>query len=382
MLRTPLLLLAPLLATAPQDAPRELPRLAGDAVKVAHLGEDALATVRSANRWLAAHRTAGGAWAVDGDDGEPSLAASGLALLALLADGSTTRGGPHPQAVREAAAWMLPRAADDPAARHKGIALLALSELARLDPEALEREPLQRLSDRLAAQAMALGGFPAYDETRADAMATAWAVAGLCEARRAGLEVPDEAVEGALRWIEEQVAETGEVRLETNAGAPEHGAAVFLLPRLVAGRTLDRAPYLRRQAGRLTRRAALPDIEQEDLEYWFAASTGLALAAQPEAWAEPEAPEARELRAELREGQQRFHAALVAMLREEQLHDGGDGGAWLGLGWAPEAGLVRSTAMGSLALAAPCRVAPLPPPPPVRGKFGSGRRRRPQEQDD
>jgi hypothetical protein len=382
MLRKTLIPLVALLVPATQDGGGVLPRLADDAVKVARVGEGSLEALRAGNAWLASHRTFDGAWSVAGDRSEPSLAASGMALLALLADGSTTRSGLHPDAVREASTWLLPRAADEPAARPKAIALLALSELARLDPGAVAPEPLQLLTDRLVAQAMAEGGFPAYDAPRADSIATAWAVAGLCEARQAGMQVPEGVVEAAVAWIEERVEDTGAVTVESNSGAMEHGTALFLLPRLVAGRQLDEHRDLRRQAGRLSRRPALPDIEQEDPEYWYAAATSLALASEVGAYRSPESAEAREERAGLREAERRFHGALEAMFREEQLREGPDGGAWLGLGWAPEAGRVRSTAMAVLALAAPYRVAPVPPPPPVRGKFGSRRPRRNGDEED
>lgn len=353
MLAPLLLALAAVAAPAGDDGTDG--RFATEETRREQLGQEALTALHAAGDWLASHRTGGGAWAAAGDDGEPEVIPSSLALLALLADGSTTHRGPHADAVAEASTWVVARAVDEPSARGKGIALLALAELHRLEPRAVEATALEELVARLARQEMAGGGFPAYDETRPDAITTAWVVAGLCEARRAGLTLPGSSLDEALSWLAGQVGEGGEVRLETNAGALAHGAALFLLPRLLAGERVHEAPGLLEQSERILRPDTRPEIEQEDLEFWYAAATSLVLLERPEAWS-PGHP--AEQRLELAERGRSFRSLLLRMLLAEQLRDGSAAGSWQGFGWAPEAGPVRSTALAALALAAPLRVPP------------------------
>ncbi len=359
------------LALTLQDAP---PRFADDATKQEQIGADGLGAVTRATDWLARTQGSGGGWAADGGAGAASLPASGMALLALLADGNTTRRGAHAKAVESAATWLAANAPDEAASRPKGIALYALSELARVEPGAVPAAALKRLADGLAGEATAEGGWPAYDRPQTDAMATVWAVAGLTEAKRVGVEVDGTLLKRAGQWIEDQVGETGAATLETNSGAEEHGAAVLLVPRLLLGQRVDEGRYLLRQARRLTRKKAAPDWEQEDLEYWYACVTGLQLASQPARYAKPRSADAKEALAELREAAASYHADVRVLLLDHQLDGGAADGSWESYGWAPEQGAVRSTAMAVLILTAPYRVreaAPeiVPGPQPLPAAF-------------
>ena len=345
--------LALALASARQDTP---PRFADVAAKQAQIGADGHGAVQRATAWLAGAQGQGGGWAADGGAGSASLPASGMALLALLADGNTTKRGAQAKAVESAANWLAANATDDGASRPKGIALYALSELARLEPGSVSLDALKRLADDLASEAMAEGGWPAYDGPQVDAMATVWAVAGLTEARRAGVEVDEALLKRTGRWIEGQVSETGSASLETTSGAEEHGAAVLLLPRLLLGQTVDEGRYLMRQAKRLTRKKAAPDWEQEDFEFWYASVSGLQLASQPAHYAKPRSAGAKEALAEFDEAAAAYYSEVRQLLLEEQLDGGAADGSWSSYGWAPEQGPVRSTAMAVLMLTAPYRL--------------------------
>lgn len=357
MLTTPLLALGSL-ALALCPAPQEAPARFGDAAaKQAQIGADGHGAVLRATAWLAGSQEQSGGWAFDGGGDSPSLPASGMALLALLADGNTTKHGAHAASVERAAAWLVANATDEAASRPKGIALYALSELHALDPGAVPVAALKQLADDLADECMVNGGWPAYDEPQVDAMATVWAVAGLTEAQRAGIAVDPKVLKRTRRWLEGLVSETGSAALETNSGAEEHGAAVLLVPRLLLDEKVDEAPYLMRQAKRLTRKKAAPDWEQEDFEYWYAAVSGLYLAAQPNRYEAPRSKDAKETQEELAAAAKAFHAQVRELLLERQFAGGPGDGTWEGFGWAPEQGAVRSTAMAVLMLAAPYRLA-------------------------
>ena len=343
-----MLVLTPLVGSATpwQEEAREIelraaeaiehPRFQSPAEKAKRIGAKAFESSQLALAWLVAHQSNDGSWNRDGEaNEEASFAATSLALLALVGDGQTTKRGEHAAAVRAATSFLSTPNIDRGGAREQGIGLCALAELHRFDPEAV---PLEFLSQRVEA-VLALrrpeGPWGGPQDEQPSAVASAWCCAGLVIAGEGAVPLATAGLDPIGAWFESLADETGKVEIETPSGAPEHGAAVCLLPQLLVGQTIESAPRLKLMAERLALPEAQPQWDQDDFESWYSATTGLQM-----------------LDDETARG---WYDNVCSMLFANQLEGGAAPGSWTAVGYTPERGAVRSTAMAALILQSPLR---------------------------
>lgn len=159
-------------------------------------------------RWLAKARSEQGFWCEDGaDETAPStVAVTGLAVLAFLADGSTMRSGPHKESIKWGVSWLRTRQSEggsfSTATGPHLLATLAMVESYRLSNYRLLKTSAQLGVQHLATLRTEDGGWPAAPDADASAPAlTVWGAMALGTALDAGLAVPSGAREDVLRWL-------------------------------------------------------------------------------------------------------------------------------------------------------------------------------------
>ena len=264
--------------------------------------------------WLAAHQSPQGNWDGDGfgercgeigegtcpDPGYPvhDVGLTGLALLAFLGDGSTTRSGPYQEVVSSAVTWLCQqqngrsghlgeRASHDFLYNHI-VATYALAEAYHLTREESLGPICQRAVDYLleARNQKAAWRYDVPPTGDNDTSITAWAVMALLAARDAGLRVDAAAFQGALDWFDEATdPELGRVGYDARGGlsartpANEHFprktgeamTAAALLARLFLDQDPKREPVLKQHGDLIVK--SLPHWDAEtfgsDMYYWY-----------------------------------------------------------------------------------------------------------------
>jgi hypothetical protein len=261
--------------------------------------------LQAALGWLAAHQARDGSWDADGFSdrcgavgagtcdgaGEPlhDVGVTGLALLAFLGDGHTTREGLHSASVTRGVRWIVGEQNPDTGlighdvghayVYDHAIATLALAEAYTFSGNPLLKRPLE-LAVRWIEHARNPYGAWRYDVPPtgdSDTSVTGWMVFALTAARDAGIVVDPQAFHGALSWIDEVTdAGSGRVGYDGPGRAsarvphvndhfpPERGetmTAVGLLCRFFLGQTPEDEPLMERHANVLT--AALPERPTE-----------------------------------------------------------------------------------------------------------------------
>jgi hypothetical protein len=174
--------------------------------------------------WLIARQDADGRWDADGfmrheergafsgGGGLPGDGAvTGLALLALLGDGSTLRSGPHKAPIKRAVRWLIEQQAapgglcSDAGFRapcHHAIATLALCEAFGMSRYRSLREPVQRAVDRLGSLRVAddagYGNWPLRDRL----VLLGWSIKAFGSATEFGLRTPPDAIASILASLD------------------------------------------------------------------------------------------------------------------------------------------------------------------------------------
>ncbi len=343
---------------AGQDSESSVPpwmRFADEQIKQQACGVKAQAALSRGVEWLAQAQQAGGSWSVSGAQGEASMPATALALLALLGDGHTRTLGVHKDIVALGFEWLTANVSEACSSRELAMATLALAELREFEGETAEvsLEPVLRL---LLDARTSEGTWSRASGEDWDVLATTWAAAAI---GRVGESRSDEfgySFKSLRRSISKRVERTGKVPVDDQGAAKERGAALLLLARVSLGADVAKEPYMERQANRLARKASKPSWEVPDLEYWFAATTALEVLGG--------------------ENNKAWRGPLQDLLLE---HQDRATGHWPAVGVSRERGEVRSTALAVLCLEAPYRLARLSDPSEFAqvegggGKFG-GRR--------
>jgi hypothetical protein len=201
---------------------------------------------------------------------------TGLALLALLGAGNTTRTGEHAEAVHRAVEWLRARQekrsgliSDQPQHAHMlyghAIATLALVEASRgVHDPLLQTEVQAAVGCILRARNADLAWrYSLQPDGENDTSVTGWMVTALAASENAGYRVGREAFDGALNWIDRVTEETtGRVgydsvgslsaRTTTNENSPREGAegmtAVGLWCRFLCGQDPSDAPIMQKNA--------------------------------------------------------------------------------------------------------------------------------------
>jgi hypothetical protein len=224
---------------------------------------------------------------------------TGLALLALLANGESVQRGKHRQTVSRAVAWLHDRqqpdgmigdpAFDRPMYGH-AIATLALVEVYGLDYEFLTggrshlRRRLRRAIEWTVSAQKADGGWRYLarrdedDRSPGDTSVTIWQVLALGAAEEAGLHVPGEVMRRARTFLVERTR-----RVDGVVGYQEEPGATEKVDLTMTAGALAAAPWLGGDAGLTKLRmravgASLPSSSDvTDPLLWFYATLGLHL---------------------------------------------------------------------------------------------------------
>jgi len=176
--------------------------------------------VADALRWLADHQSDDGHW--DGNDfdisgecggettAEVDLALTGLALMAFLASDNThDKPGPFRDNVRRGLDWLVGQQQHDGSLMGEetlyshGIATIAICEaLAMTDDPGLEDHARRATQFILDSPSRESGGWRYAPGQFGDTSVTGWQVLALASARRAGLQLPPDALGHVRDWME------------------------------------------------------------------------------------------------------------------------------------------------------------------------------------
>lgn len=326
-------------------------------------------------RWLMHHQSQRGNWDADGwqaecegarcasPDGRGDLGGSqfdvgvtALALLAYLGDGHTPRWGRFKRVVKKGFAWLTKQQRPDGSlgfveGGHGGMYCHALATMALAEAYLLERHPgwrrpAQRAVDFcLAAQNPNLAWKYGVKSGRNDTSVTGWILLALKSAKAAGLKVPHQAFDGALRWIERATDSQGRVGYETPGGGssflPENDGRYEPLPVMTAVGVLcrqlvgdgPRDPAVRQGVRIVAAEPPVWEPRKVSFYYWYY-STYVAYQVGGRMW-------------------DAWGPALVKTLVPKQRRDGCARGSWDGAGeWCVAGGRVYATAMAALTLEA------------------------------
>ncbi len=188
--------------------------------------------VRAGLDWLARHQSPDGAWECDGFSenckgtecegagyGEHRIGVTGLALLAFLGAGYThlskeanDEGTVYGEVVKKGFRFLIQAQEADGSIRGEGtkpmynhaIATLALAEEYGMTSSAIFKEPAQMAVGWLVKSRNPGHGWryaPRSGDN--DTSVTSWCLMALKSARLSGIDVPDQAFDDAMAWIEE-----------------------------------------------------------------------------------------------------------------------------------------------------------------------------------
>lgn len=271
------------------------------------------ATIRNALDWLRRHQDAKGYWSCAGfaqqcngarcDGGgveSEDVGVTGLALLALLGAGNTTRKGDYSDSVRRGVDYLMGIQDQETGSfggpsgvlsmlYQQGIATLAMCEAYGLSEDPALKASAQRAvhfiqSARNPYKAWRYACPPNGDN---DTSVTGWMILALKSASDFGLDVDSQAFEGGLLWIEEMTdPNTGRVGYIEKGGMParepgfeekwpsqrvESMTAVGMFCRILLGADPAKSSELRSGADLLRKR--LPQWDDTngsiDFYYWY-----------------------------------------------------------------------------------------------------------------
>ena len=351
----------PVAGTPAAKAPRRAPVKAPPAIQV-EPGQSASA-INAALDWLTAVQKPDGSW----DSGESSAmyspGATGLAVLAFLGNGETPNSGTHKDSVKKGLDYL--RSQQDAegciGSRHSqhfiynhGYAALALTEAYGMTNSPLYRKDAQRAVDFVQFARNPYSGWRYGVRTgESDTAVTGLMIMVLKSGRLAGLQVDDQAFQGALKWVDKMTApENGRVGYHMRGGMTartkeamdrfpaEHSeamTAVGMLTRFFVGQKTASHELLRKGADLLLRRPPVWDTAagSNDFYYWYWGTLSMAHVGgeQWRAWK---------------------GALQTAVLPNQRGPEAGDlAGSWDSVdAWSGEGGRVYSTAILCLAVEA------------------------------
>jgi len=164
-------------------------------------------------RWLAEHQEADGRWDTakyGGGNHDPAITA--MATLAFLGAGNSTKFGKYKANVEKAVYWL--RSKQDangcigPHSYEGGITLMAMAEAYGMSNDKELKPVAQKCVDWAVKSQCPAGGWNyAPSSVRVDTSVTGWWVMGLKSAKVAGLDVPYEVFDKALKYIDKATAQ-------------------------------------------------------------------------------------------------------------------------------------------------------------------------------
>jgi hypothetical protein len=266
-------------------------------------------SIKSALDWLVAHQDEDGHWDADSfmkhdHQGAPSdgpgnavhdVGITGLAILAMLGNGSTLRSGPYKESLKTATEWLRGQQQENGLfgfnASHDfiydhAIAAYAMCEAYGLSKYALLKPVAQKGINYLESHRnpYSVWRYQPRDNDN-DTSVTTWAVAACASGKFFGLVVNEQALQTAGVWYDQITGEDGRSGY-TKAGEPssrkpgdhavrfpvDHGEAMTaaaMYGRLLLGQDAQSKPILAKSADRLL--ACLPAWEKDriDAVYWY-----------------------------------------------------------------------------------------------------------------
>jgi len=329
--------------------------------------------------WLAKHQSPDGSWDTDGfmaecgkiqagsecdSPGEQShdVGMTGLALLAFLGDGNTTRDGEYKEVVNRGIKWLKDQQDPDSGLigeklGHAFIYNHAIATLAITEAYYFSKSPLIKRSAQDAINYITTARNPysawRYDVPPVgdnDTSVTGWMVFALKSAEEAGLEIDPAAYDGALSWFDEVTdASTGRCgynlpgskssRIEriNDHYPPEKGeamTAVALLCRFFLGQDPAKVDIMEKHAKLLAQ--TLPEWDPDgfgcDMYYWYYGSYAMYQMGGSQYW-------------------ETWRKAMEPAVVNSQRKDGDEKGSWDPVGpWGYAGGRVYSTALMTLCL--------------------------------
>ena len=338
--------------------------------------------------WLARHQDEDGRWDADGfmkhdtqgtacdGPGNPvhDVGATALVMLAMLADGSTLRGGRYKQNLTRAANWLRsqqqPNGLVGQPASHDfiydhAIAAWALSETYGLSNYKLMKPAVQNALNYLESHRnpYAVWRYQPRDNDN-DTSVTTWAALALCSGRFFGLEVNPNAIQLIGTWYDQVTDSEGRAGYtkagERSSRKPgdhatrfpvERGEALTaaaMVGRLMLGQDPKDKPMMAKSARLLLAQPPQWTKDRIDAYYWFFGTYAMFHMGE-EFW-------------------QGWAPHLHALL-EHQRTDGNFLGSWDPIGvWDEDGGRIYATALYSLALQTAQRKARLvkPTEPTIR----------------
>ncbi|HPF14830.1 MAG: terpene cyclase/mutase family protein [Planctomycetes bacterium] len=323
-------------------------------------------------KWLRDHQSEDGSWDVDeyfvhnvrgGTDcregagiASQDVGITGLALLAFLAEGSSTRQGEYKEVVRRGIEWLSKQQDPDTgligaAIGHAFLYDHAIATLAMAENYYDSRSPFQKKQTQLAVNFIGrarapYGGwrYEAPSDGDTDTSVTGWMIFALRAAEDAKLRVDREGYQAALAWLDSVTdPATGRVgyigperggrssRTEVNADYPaeetEAMTGVGLLTRVFLGQTPDQNPILLKHGDLMLR--TLPEWDEArhkvDMYYWYYGTYAM-YQLGGEHW-------------------RKWKAAMERAILPHQRTDGDYKGSWDPVGpWGYQGGRVYSTA--------------------------------------
>ena len=197
--------------------------------------------VTAALRWLKRAQSSNGQWDCDSwthiekhpkdgqnaGDGRYDTGISGMALLAFLGNGHTHRFGTFKRTVNKGLTWLKRQQKSDGSISFdhgETIYNHAIGTMALCEAYAVSRDfTLKRYAEKainfcIKAQNPNLGWQYGVKTGKNDTSVTGWMVLALKAGKTAGIEVPEEAFSGALRWFQRATAASGDVGYTTPGG--------------------------------------------------------------------------------------------------------------------------------------------------------------------
>ena len=328
--------------------------------------------------WLAKHQSPDGSWDTDGfmsecgkigsttcdgpGEAPHDVGMTGLALLAFLGDGNTTREGEYKDVVARGIKWVKDQQDPDTGLLgeklgHAFIYNHAIATLAITEAYYFSKSPLIKRTAQDAINYITTARNPysawRYDVPPVgdnDTSVTGWMVFALRSAEDAGLEIDPEAYVGSLSWFDEVTdpstgrcgyKEIGSLssRIDrvNDHFPPEKGeamTAVALLCRFFLGQEPDEVDIMQKHADLLAQK--LPEWDPDgfgcDMYYWYYGSYAMYQMGGSKHW---------------EAWQKAMEPAVVGSQRKE----GDEKGSWDPVGpWGYAGGRVYSTALMTLCL--------------------------------
>ncbi|MEZ6003631.1 MAG: prenyltransferase/squalene oxidase repeat-containing protein [Planctomycetota bacterium] len=341
-------------------------------------GRPVAEAIKAGLEWLKKHQAEDGSWDVDEywinnvsggttcDEGagiaSQDIGITGLALLAFLGDGSSTKQGEYRDVVKRGIGWLTEQQDEDTGligqeighgfVYDHAIATLALAENYYDSKSPFQKKTTQDALNLIGRARAPYGGwrYEIKSDGDTDTSITGWMIFALKAGDDAHLKIDKEAFGGALGWLDQVTdTSTGRVgyigpepggrssRTETNSDYPaeltEAMTGVGLLCRVFLGQTPQDHPIMNKHGDLLLR--MLPEWDEKghkvDMYYWYYGTYAMYQLAG-DYW-------------------KKWKAAMEKAIIPHQRGDGDYKGSWDPVGpWGYQGGRVYSTATMVLTL--------------------------------